>query len=95
MPKLRSRKTAVLQDAIARASSAGGTGESPLRKPRAKVGRIMYLECKAGGLSGIARIGRVRLGSRFGARGSVTDRSLRCLNWHENQFQVGKSIHSD
>jgi len=32
---------------------------SPREKPKAQAGRIMYIECKAGGLTGGARIGRV------------------------------------
>jgi hypothetical protein len=29
-------------------------------KPSSRLGRIMYIECKSGGLVGLARIGRVR-----------------------------------
>jgi hypothetical protein len=60
MPKSRSRKAAALQDTIAGASRASGAGESASQKSGAKLGRIMYIECKAGSLSGTARIGRVR-----------------------------------
>ncbi len=37
-----------------------GFGEAATKKATAKAGRIMYIECKAGGLTGAARIGRVR-----------------------------------
>src|SRR6266481_5521255 len=36
-----------------------GLGLSPTQKSKARAGRIMYIECKAGGLTGAARIGRV------------------------------------
>lgn len=41
------------------AAHAGCVGESPTKKAKAKAGRIMYIECKAGELTGSARIGRV------------------------------------
>lgn len=59
MPKSPSRKTADLKIAIADASSSSGLTVSPTRKARAQAGRIMYIECKAGGLTCAARIGRV------------------------------------
>src|SRR6266581_8218197 len=59
MPKSPSRKTADLDIAIADASRSSGLGVSPTRKSKAQDGRIMYVECKAGGLAGAARIGRV------------------------------------
>ena len=59
MPKPPSRKSSDLKIAIAGASHSSGLGVSPTRKPKAQVGRIMYIECKAGGLTGKARIGRV------------------------------------
>jgi len=59
MPKSRSRKTADLEIAIADASQGSGPALSPTRKAKAQAGRIMYIECKAGGLTGAARIGRV------------------------------------
>src|SRR5258705_5850027 len=54
-----SRKTANLKIAIESASHSSGVGVSPTRKAKATAGRIMYIECKAGGLTGDARIGRV------------------------------------
>ena len=59
MRKSPSRKTADLDIAIADASRSSGLGVSPTRKSKAQAGRIMYIECKAGGLTGTARIGRV------------------------------------
>jgi hypothetical protein len=59
MPKFPSRKTADLEMAIAHASQSSGLAESATRTPKAEAGRIMYIERKAGGLTGDARIGRV------------------------------------
>src|SRR5664279_4611322 len=59
MPKSPSRKSAALEATIAGASEASSVGASPTKKPTAHTGRIMYIECKAGGLTGDARIGRV------------------------------------
>jgi hypothetical protein len=59
MPKSPSRKTVGLEVAIADGSQGAGEGASPTRKAKAQAGRIMYIECKAGGLTGAARIGRV------------------------------------
>jgi hypothetical protein len=59
MPKSPSRKSAALEATIAGASEASGVGTSPTKKSKASAGRIMYIECKAGGLTGDARIGRV------------------------------------
>ena len=59
MPKSPSRKTADLQIAIADASRSSGVGEFATQKSKAQSGRIMYIECKAGSLTGPSRIGRV------------------------------------
>lgn len=40
-------------------SCSKGLTMSPTQKAKASAGRIMYIECKAGGLTGAARIGRV------------------------------------
>jgi hypothetical protein len=88
MPKLPSRKAVALQDAIARASGASGPGESASRKSRAKVGRIMYIERKAGGLDGTARIGRVRF-SKTGQTlyyGGQTFQSLKGAGFKSNYY---------
>jgi hypothetical protein len=59
MPKAPSRKTAVLQEAVAERSRRSGLTATPPAPGKAKAGRIMYIECKAGELMGAARIGRV------------------------------------
>jgi hypothetical protein len=59
MPKSPNRKTAGLEISIADASRSSGLVKSPTQKAKAQAGRIMYIECKAGGLTGTARIGRV------------------------------------
>jgi hypothetical protein len=59
MPKALSRKTADLKIAIESASQSIGVDASPTGKAKAQAGRIMYIECKAGGLTGSGRIGRV------------------------------------
>jgi|ERR1035441_2719955 hypothetical protein len=59
MHKSPSRKTAALETTVADASQSSGVGASPTKKSKARAGRIMYIECKAGSLTGSARIGRV------------------------------------
>jgi len=76
MAKSPSRKAAALEEAIARASNSTGMGASPTKKSKARAGRIMYIECKAGGLTGAARIGRVTF-SKTG----------RTLNYRGQRFQ--------
>jgi hypothetical protein len=44
---------------IPEASRASSLAVSPTQKAKARAGRIMYIERKAGGLTGAARIGRV------------------------------------
>jgi len=61
MPKRRNPKVAALNLTIADFSQGGGLGVSATQKPTAREGRIMYIECKAGALTGAARIGRVTL----------------------------------
>ena len=59
MPKIPSKKTADLEGAIADGTRSSSVSASPTRKAKAQAGRIMYIESKAGGLVGPARIGRV------------------------------------
>jgi len=59
MPKSNSRKRVGLETAIHNASQHSGLDAPPTQKSKAQVGRIMYIECKAGNLTGEARIGRV------------------------------------
>ena len=90
MPKSPSRKTADLEIAIADASRSSGLGVSPTQKSQAKAGRIMYIECKAGGLIGTARIGRVTLsktGRTLYYRGQ-TFQSLKGAGFKSNYYAV-------
>lgn len=68
--------SANLSQVIRDASQGSGAGETPTAKARAKLGRIMYIECKAGALTGEARIGRVSF-SKTG----------RTLYYREHRFQ--------
>src|SRR6185503_7384924 len=90
MPKLPSRKTADLDIAIANESRSSGLGASPTRKSKAQSGRIMYIECKAGGLTGTARIGRVtfsKTGRTLHYRGQ-TFQSLKGAGFKSNYYCV-------
>src|SRR5438094_4010502 len=59
MPKQPASKTAALAEAISSAQQSALLEPHPTKKAKARAGRIMYIECKAGGLTGDARIGRV------------------------------------
>lgn len=59
MPKGPTRQAAALAFKMERGSQRSAIGLSPTKKAAANGGRIMYIECKAGGLIGEARIGRV------------------------------------
>lgn len=59
MPKSPSKKRALLKETIQNASDASSINSAPTKKTNARAGRIMYIECKAGGLTGPGRIGRV------------------------------------
>jgi hypothetical protein len=90
MPKAPSRKKTELETAIANASEGGGLGTSPTQKSTAQAGRIMYIECKAGGLTGTARIGRVRFsktGRTLYYRGQ-TFQSLKGAGFKSNYYAV-------
>ena len=90
MPKSPSRKTADLQEAIAQESRGSGLAASPTRKAKAQAGRIMYIECKAGGLTGDARIGRVtfsKTGRTLYYRGQ-TFQSLKGAGFKSNYYCV-------
>lgn len=90
MPKSPSRKTADLKNAIDRASRSSGVGALPTRKANAQTGRIMYIECKAGGLTGPARIGRVTF-SQTGRTlyyGGLTFQSLKGRGFKSNYYCV-------
>ena len=88
MPKSPSRKTADLETAITDASRSSGLGVSPTQKPKVPAGRIMYIECKAGGLTGAARIGRVtfsKTGRTIYYRGQ-TFQSLKGAGFKSNYY---------
>src|SRR5262245_1536479 len=90
MPKSPSKKAADLEIAIADASRGSGLAASPTRKARGLAGRIMYIECKAGGLTGIARIGRVTF-SKTGRTlyyGGQTFQSLKGAGFKSNFYCV-------
>lgn len=90
MPKSPSRKTADLQIAVADASRSSGIGVSPTQKSKAQAGRIMFIECKAGGLTGMARIGRVtfsKTGRTLYYRGQ-TFQSLKGAGFKSNYYAV-------
>jgi hypothetical protein len=90
MPKSPPRKTAALQEAIAEGARSSGLATSPTRKAKTQAGRIMYIECKAGGLTGDARIGRVTLsktGRTLYYRG-YTFQSLKGAGFKSNYYCV-------
>ena len=63
---------------------------SPTQKSKAQAGRIMYIECKAGGLTGRARIGRVtfsKTGRTLYYRGQ-TFQSLKGAGFKSNYYCV-------
>jgi hypothetical protein len=59
MPKQSFRKSATLAQAISSAQQNAAMESHPTSKTQALAGRILYIECKAGALTGNARIGRV------------------------------------
>jgi hypothetical protein len=66
------------------------TAALPTRKAKASAGRIMYIECKAGGLTGPARIGRVafsKTGRTLYYRGQ-TFQSLKGAGFKSNYYCV-------
>ena len=85
-----SRKAALLEVAIADESRGGGLVASPTRKAKALAGRIMYIERKAGSLTGNARIGRVSF-SKTGRTlyyAGLTFQSLKGAGFKSNYFCV-------
>src|SRR5262245_34258360 len=63
---------------------------SPTNKASAQAGRVMYIECKAGGLTGAARIGRVTF-SKTGRTlyyGGQTFKSLKGAGFKSNYYCV-------
>jgi hypothetical protein len=87
MSKAASRKTAESKDAVAKFSRSGSLGT---QKAKANVGRIMYIECKAGAITGAARIGRVtfsKTGRTLYYRGQ-TFQSLKGAGFKSNYYDV-------
>src|SRR6185369_11195236 len=86
MTKQPARKTAALADAISSARQSALLEPNPTKKAKALAGRIMYIECKAGALTGEARIGRVTF--------SQTGRTLY-YRGHNFQSLKGKGFKSN
>ena len=59
MPKRPTRKITALAEVISSTQHSARLESRPTKKAKARAGRIMYIERKAGGLTGEARIGRV------------------------------------
>lgn len=59
MPKKPTRNAAALAMTIASSAQSGAVEVSSATKAKLHGSRIMYIECKAGALTGDARIGRV------------------------------------
>ena len=90
MPKPRNRKTAGLEINIAKASQESGIGVTATEKSRAKGGRVMYIERKAGALTGTGKIGRVsfsKTGRTLYYRGQ-TFQSLKGAGFKSNYYCV-------
>ena len=67
-----------------------GLSEPATQKSKAQAGRIMYIECKAGSLTGTARIGRVTF-SKTGRTlhyGGQTFQSLKGAGFKSNYYCV-------
>jgi hypothetical protein len=78
MPPTPSRKKIDLRQKIAGKSEGNGIDTSLPGKVKAKCGRIMYIERKAGGLTGEARIGRVTF-SKSGSTLYYRDKTFQSL----------------
>jgi hypothetical protein len=90
MTKSQNRRTADVRQAIAAATRTSGLSATTLEKPKATVGRIMYIERKAGQNTGYARIGRVttsKTGRTLYYQGR-TFQSLKGAGFKSNYFCV-------
>ena len=90
MPKSLNRQTAALEMSAADASEDSSLGVPPTRKSKARAGRIMYIERKAGSLTGPARIGRVtfsQTGRTLYYRGQRFQ-SLKGAGFKSNYYEV-------
>lgn len=89
MTKSSNRKTAAVEAAVGSASPSTGVA-APTKKATACAGRIMYIECKGGGLTGDARIGRVtfsKTGRTLYYRGQRFQ-SLKGAGFKSNYYDV-------
>jgi len=71
-------------------SRSKGSTAAPAQKAKASAGRIMYIECKTGGLTGAARIGRVTF-SKTGRTLYYQDQkfpSLKGAGFKSNYYDV-------
>lgn len=90
MSKRPTVKEASLRTTVEVLSSECANNESPGESHSQGASRIMYIECKAGGLTGAARIGRVlfsKTGKTIYYRGMVF-RSLKGAGYKSNYFEV-------
>lgn len=90
MAKGPTRKAWTLARAVERGVRANNLSVSPTNKASAQIGRIMYIECKAGGLTGAARIARVTF-SKTGRTiyyGGQTFQSLKGAGFKSNYYCV-------
>lgn len=90
MPKSPTRKKAALDQVIETGSERSAINFAPTKKARARAGRIMYIECKAGSLTGPARIGRVtfsQTGRTLYYRGQKFQ-SLKGAGFKSNYYEV-------
>lgn len=88
MPKRPTRKAAALAATIS--SRSDDITHKPTKKLKAVTGRIMYIESKGGGLTGLARIGRVnfsKTGKTIYYQGK-TFKSLKGAGFKSNYFEV-------
>ena len=81
-------KAWTLARTVERGVRGSGLSGAATQKQKAQVGRIMYIECKAGSLTGSARIGRVTLsksGRTLYYRG-LTFQSLKGAGFKSNYY---------
>lgn len=83
-------KTWTLARTVERGVRGSGLSGVATQKSKAAAGRIMYIECKAGSLTGSARIGRVTF-SKSGRTlyyGGLTFQSLKGAGFKSNYYCV-------
>ncbi len=83
-------KAWTLARTVQRGVCSSGLSGTVTQKPKAMAGRIMYIECKAGRLTGSARIGRVtfsKSGRTLYYRG-LTFQSLKGAGFKSNYYCV-------